>query len=136
MVAVGVRDEDRAHRLVAHGIEQRADMRGIVGPRIDDGDFAFADDVAERALEGERARIIGHHTAHARYHLVDRVGREFEIFIEGDVVGHALSNVMRGLDPRIPFRLALCVHKRDGRDKPGHDRCLMNLRFRHRAERA
>jgi 2-oxoglutarate ferredoxin oxidoreductase subunit beta len=28
---------------------------------------------------------------------------------------------MRGLDPRIPLRRALCFPKRDGRDKPGHD---------------
>src|SRR5215813_4247769 len=29
---------------------------------------------------------------------------------------------MRGLDPRIPLRRAQCPPKRDGRDKPGHDR--------------
>ena len=29
---------------------------------------------------------------------------------------------MRGLDPRIPIRDALCSPERDGRDKPGHDR--------------
>ena len=74
MIAVGVGDEDRRHRLVAHGVEQRPDMRRIVGARIDDGDAAFADDVADGALEGERAGIVGHHAAHARHDLVGRVG--------------------------------------------------------------
>jgi hypothetical protein len=29
--------------------------------------------------------------------------------------------VMPGLVPGIPLRKALCLPKRDGRDKPGHD---------------
>ncbi len=88
MVAVGVGDEDRGHRLVAHGLEQRADMGGIVRPGIDDGDLAAADDVAHRPLEGERSRIVRHHAADAGHRLVHRVGGEIEIFIEGNVVGH------------------------------------------------
>ena len=88
VVAVGVGDEDRRHRLVAHGIEQRADVALIGRPGVDDGDLAAADDVAERALEGERPRIISHHAADARHRLVHRVGGEIEIFVEGDVVGH------------------------------------------------
>jgi O-acetyl-ADP-ribose deacetylase (regulator of RNase III) len=31
---------------------------------------------------------------------------------------------MRGLDPRIPIRDALCPHNRDGRVKPGHDETM------------
>ncbi len=35
---------------------------------------------------------------------------------------------MRGLDPRIPLRQAmLCLPKRDGRDKPGHDKKTIQL---------
>ena len=89
MVAVGVGDEDRRHRLVAHGVEQRADVALVGRAGIDDGDLAAADDVAHRALEGERPRIVGHHAADAGHRLVHRVGGEIEIFVEGDVVGHA-----------------------------------------------
>src|SRR5258708_33774356 len=35
--------------------------------------------------------------------------------------GRPSLHVMRGLDPRISLRDALCLPKRDGRDKPGHD---------------
>src|SRR6185437_915934 len=35
--------------------------------------------------------------------------------------------VMRGLDPRIPLRLARCPPDRDGRDKPGHDKESLSL---------
>src|SRR5215813_2330469 len=35
---------------------------------------------------------------------------------------------MRGLDPRIPLRRAQCAPKRDGRDKPGHDRIVDGMR--------
>ena len=56
---------------------------------VDDRDIALADDVTDRALEGERPGIVRHHAAHAGHDLLDRVGREVEIFIEGNVVGHA-----------------------------------------------
>ena len=88
MVAVGVGDENVRHRLVAHGVEQRGDMRRIVRTRIDDGDLAAADDVAHRPLEGERAGIVRHHAAHARHRLVHGVGGEIEALVEGNVVGH------------------------------------------------
>ena len=88
MVAMRVGDENMRHRLVAHGIEQRGDVDRIVGAGIDDGDLAAADDVGERALEGERPRIVGHHPAHAGHHLVDGVGGEIERLVEGNVVGH------------------------------------------------
>ncbi len=65
MVAVGVGDENMRDGLAAHRVEQRRAVHGIVGAGIDDGDFAAADDVAHRALEGERARIVAQ-TAAAR----------------------------------------------------------------------
>ena len=88
MIAMGVGDEDMRHRLVAHRVEQRADVTLVGRAGIDDGDLAAADDVAHRALEGERPRIIGHHAPDAGHRLVHRVGDEIEIFVEGDVVGH------------------------------------------------
>ena len=72
----------------AYGVEQRADVSGVVRAGVDDGDLAAADDVAHGALEGERPRIIGHHAAQAGHRLVHSAGGEIEIFVEGDVVGH------------------------------------------------
>ena len=65
MVAMGVGDENVGHGLAAHGIEQRRDMGVVVRAGIEDRDFAAADDVADRAFEGERARIVGDHGPHA-----------------------------------------------------------------------
>ena len=56
MIAMGVGDEDVGHGLAAHRVEQRRDMGVVVRAGIEDRDFAAADDVAHRALEGERAR--------------------------------------------------------------------------------
>ena len=88
MIAVGVGDEDRRHCLVAHRVKQSADVTLVGRTRIDDSDLAAADDVAHRALEGERPRIIGHHAADAGNRLVHGVGDEIEILVEGNVVGH------------------------------------------------
>src|SRR6185437_1370284 len=88
MVAMGVRDENMRHRLVAHGLEQRGYMGGIVRAGIDNGDAAFADNVAQRALEGERPRIVRHHAAYAGHRLVDRARDEIEMSVKGDVIGH------------------------------------------------
>ena len=89
MIAMSVGDENMGDGLVAHGIEQRSDMGVVIGAGIEDRHFAAADDVAHRALEGERARIVGHHGADAGRHLACGVGLEIERFVEGDVVAHA-----------------------------------------------
>src|SRR6185312_6412437 len=89
MVAMRMRDEDVRDGLAPHGIEQRGEMRGIVGTRIDDRDLAASDDVAQRPLERERPGIVGHDPSHARHRLVDGVGREIKGLVEGNVVvGH------------------------------------------------
>ena len=59
MIAVGMGDENVGDGFAAHGVEQRGDMGVVVRPGIDDRDLAAADDVAHRALEGERAGIVG-----------------------------------------------------------------------------
>ena len=92
MVAMGVGDEDVRHRLAAHGIEQRRDMRLVNRAGIDDGDAAFADDVADRALEGERPGIVAQDAADAGHHLLDLAGREIEGLVEGNVVAHAQAD--------------------------------------------
>src|SRR5690349_5260021 len=89
MVAMRVRDEDVRDGLAAHRIEQRREMCGIVGTRIDDRDLAAPDDVAQRPFERERPGIVGQHPPHARHRLIDGVGREIERLVEGNVVvGH------------------------------------------------
>ena len=70
MIAVGVGDENVGDGLPAHGVEQRADMRVVIGAGVEDRDLAAADDVADRALIGERAGIVGDDGAHARRHLL------------------------------------------------------------------
>ena len=89
MIAMGMGDENVADGFAAHGVEQRRDMRVVVGAGIEDRHFAAADDVAHRAFEGERAGIVGHDRADARRDLAHRVGREVERLVEGDVLGHA-----------------------------------------------
>ncbi len=66
-------------------------MALVGGTGIDDGDVAAADDVADRALEGERARVVAHDAAHAGHHLVHRFGGEIELLVEGDVVAHIFA---------------------------------------------
>ena len=73
MIAMGVGDEDMRHGLAAHRVEQRRAVGGIVGTGIDDRDLAAADDVAHRALEGERARVVAQDAPHAGHRLVDLV---------------------------------------------------------------
>ena len=81
VVAMGVGDEDVGDRFAAHGVEQRRDMGVVVGTGIDDRHLAAADDVADRAFEGERARIIGDHRAHARRYFLGAAGHEIEGFV-------------------------------------------------------
>ena len=82
MVAMGVGDEDVRHRLAAHGVQERRNMGVIVGAGIEDGDIAAADDVADRAFEGERAGIIGGNRPHAGRHLGRLVGHKIESLVE------------------------------------------------------
>ncbi len=78
VIAMRMGDENVGDGFVAHGIEQRRHMGVVVRPRIEDRHFAAADDVAHRALEGERARIVGQHRADARRDVPHRVGLEVE----------------------------------------------------------
>ena len=90
MVAMGVGDQDMRHGLAAHGIEQGCGMFLAVGTGIDDRDLAVAYDVAHRAGEGERARIVGENAPHAGNDLLGHAGLQRKIAVEGDVVvvGH------------------------------------------------
>ena len=83
-----VRNEDVRHGLAAHGVELGFYVLGIIRPRIDDRDLAFADHIRERALEGERPAIVGENAAHAWHDLLGMAGREVERSVESDIVGH------------------------------------------------
>ncbi len=89
MVAMRMGDEDVRDRLAAHGIEQRRDVGVVVGAGVKDRDLAAADDVADRACEGERAGIVGHDRPHVRRDLFRSAGYEIEALVIGDVVAHA-----------------------------------------------
>ena len=106
MVAMGVRHEDVRHGLAAHGVKQRRVVRRIVGTGIDDRDLAAADDVADRALEGERARIVAQDAPHARHRLVDLAGNELELLVVWDVFGHAALFSRIGRRRRLLFMTA------------------------------
>ena len=90
MVAVGMGDENMRDGLAAHGVEQRGCVGLVIGTGIDDRDIASADDVAHRAGEGERRRVVAEHAANAGAHLVDDAGFQGKIAVERDVVvvGH------------------------------------------------
>ena len=110
MVAMGVGDEDVRHRLAAHGIEQRRDMRVIQRPGIDDGDAAAADDVAHRALERERPRIVAQEAPDAGRDLLDLAGRQGR-----SVLSKGMSSLMRRAHARLSGRgqSALSSFQRD-----------------------
>ena len=65
VVAMGVGDQDVGHGLAGRRRHQRPKMGFVVGPRIDDGHPAGAQDVAVGAGEGERAGIRRRDPAHA-----------------------------------------------------------------------
>ena len=85
MVVVGMGDQDMRHRLAAHGVQQRLGVRLVVRAGIDDRDLALADDVADRAGEGEGARIVAENPPHARAGFVDDTRFEREVTVERDV---------------------------------------------------
>src|SRR5665213_2282305 len=89
MIAMGVGDEDVRHGLAAHRVEQRVGMRLVVRTGFDDGDAATADDVAHRALVGERRRIVAEDAPDSRRDLLDVFGRQLKRLVEWNVVGHA-----------------------------------------------
>ena len=128
MIAMGMGDENVRDGFAAHGIEQRRDMGIVIGAGIEDRDFAAADDVTHRALEGERARIIGDHRAHAGRDLRHRVGLEIESLVERDVVAHASKPCFIGSFSFVQPKLEP--------DRLQTDLALAELRLRHQLRHA
>ena len=89
---MGVRDQNMRHGFPAHGLQQRRRVSRIVGAGIDDRDLAAADDVTDRAGEGERARIVAENPPHAGANFLDHAGLKRKIAVERDVVviGHGI----------------------------------------------
>src|ERR1700733_11401304 len=85
---MGMGDEDVGHRLAAHRIEECCDMSVVIGPGIEDCDLAAADDVADRALEGEWARVIGCDRPHQRCDFLRLVRCQIESLVEWNVIPH------------------------------------------------
>src|SRR5689334_24631726 len=105
MIAVSMGDENMRHRLATHGVEQRTDMRRVIGARIDDCDFPAPQNIADGSLEGERTWIVGHNAPHALHRLVNRIRRKFEVFVEGNVVAVAHAASGRGTRPTTISRI-------------------------------
>src|SRR6185312_2821024 len=74
MIAMGMGDDDMRHGLATHGIEQRLGVRLVIRAGIEDRDLVPADDVADGAGEGKRARIVTEHAPHARPYFLDDAG--------------------------------------------------------------
>ena len=89
MIAVRMGDENMRDRFAAHRVEDRGDVRGVVRAGIEDRDLAAADDIADRALEGERPGIVGDDRAHAGRDLLRPAGHEVKDFVVLDVLAHA-----------------------------------------------
>jgi hypothetical protein len=88
MVAVGVGDENGGDSVAAHGVEQRCDVRIVVGAGIEDRDFAAADNVADRTFVGERPGIVGDDRSHSGRHRCGATRHQFECLVIADVVVH------------------------------------------------
>jgi|SRR5215468_997249 hypothetical protein len=88
MIAVRMGDKDVGNGFAAHGVQKRRDMRSILRPGIDNRHVVAADDVTDRAFEGEWAWIIGSNRPHAGRDLLDLIGYETETLIERDVIVH------------------------------------------------
>src|ERR1700683_3977027 len=99
VIAVRVGDENMSDGLAADCVEQRADMRIIVGSGIEDRDLAATDDVTHRALVGERSGIVGDQRAYARRHLFGVAGHKIEALVERNFVAHAQSIHASGPQP-------------------------------------
>ena len=93
MIAMRMRDEDMGDGLAAHGVEQSGDVLAVVGARIDDRDIAAPDDIGDRSLEGERARIAGAERADAGRDLLHHAGNEVEASVEGNVFAHSIYRI-------------------------------------------
>ena len=88
MVAVRVGHKNVRHSFAAHRIEQRRDVVVVERAGIDDGDMSAADDVGERPLERERARIVGKQPPHAWDDFLHHARCKVERLIEGNIVAH------------------------------------------------
>src|SRR5262245_31262304 len=88
VIAMRMGDEDVRYGLALNSVEKRFDVRLVGRAGIDHGNTIPADNVADRALEGERPWIVTEQSAHARIDLLDLTGREIEAPVEGDILTH------------------------------------------------
>src|SRR5205085_8126430 len=88
MVAVGVGDQDMRDLLASEPGEQRFNMIGEVGPRVDHRDLAMADDIGPGASERERAWIARDDAADHRRDRLQTAILERKLATERDLDGH------------------------------------------------
>ena len=88
MIPVRVGDHDMADAFPRHRALESIDVRVHERPRIDHGDVAAPDDVGSRAVERERARVLGDDAADQGRDLVDRAVFESQVADERNFSRH------------------------------------------------
>src|SRR5215471_3596215 len=114
---MGMGDQDVGDRLALKAFQQRVDMLGQVGARIDHGDLPLADDIGAGAAKGERARIARDNTADARHDGFEPTVFERKITAIRNVDGHggrSLQCFPDRLDRCLPFPAGLVEPSRAG----------------------
>ena len=96
---MGVGDKNVGDDFTAHSVEQSCDVHVVIGTRVEDGNFAVADNVANRALERERPGIVGDDRAHGGRYFRRATRDEVERLVVVDIVAHAEVAVPSFLSP-------------------------------------
>ena len=91
MIPMRMRDQNCGDGLAAQRLEQSVDMLFAIGARIDDRDFAGADDIGAGSGEGHRPRIAGRHAAHQRRQAHEFARRSREGAVERNLVCRRLA---------------------------------------------
>ena len=86
MIPMRMRDKNCGDCLATQSFKQGADMLFAIRAGINNGDFAFADDIGACPGEGHRPRIAGRHAPHQRRQAHQFAGRPGESAVEGNVV--------------------------------------------------
>ena len=102
VIVMRMGEDDVGDRVALRRRPQSIELALVGRAGVDDRDLAGPDDVAVRALEGERAGIGGRHPAHAGRHghrmpmLGREVAAENEVRHPGGIAGQTPQRRMRG----------------------------------------
>ena len=120
MVGVRVRDDDLRDALSGlERVDDRVDVLGHVGARIDDRDISAADDVRARTEIRELARVVGDDPTDERRHLINVPVLDLEVAYERDACRQTCS--LQTLRPRNAMS-CVCSSAPDGASTLGPNR--------------